>query len=161
MEVAETAIKLIEEKLEKLKEFLAIAFVAEEKDALKKQIEFFEGILESLELAKKEVNNDETEARYIDAAVKYANQIGFIVYRKTATEFKDLPTPEQTAAKVNKFNDARQKRVDEINKQHQEIFEEQKALDVFTGIIAGLSKEEAKKRMAEHEAKIREAAKNQ
>ena len=69
--------------------------------------------------------------------------------------------PEQTAAKVNKFNDARQKRVDEINKQHQEIFEEQKALDVFTGIIAGLSKEEAKKRMAEHEAKIREAAKNQ
>lgn len=161
MEAAEKAITIIEEKLNKLKEFLAAAFVAEEKESLKKQIEFFEGILKSLELAKTEANTDETKARYTDAAVKYANQISFIVYRKTAPELEDLPTPEETAAEVNKFNSARQARIDEINKQHQAIFEEEKALDVFTGIIAGLSKEEAEKRMAEHEAKIREASKNQ
>lgn len=147
MEAAEAAIKLIEEKLKELTD--------------KKQIEFFEGILKSLELAKTEIKNEETEARFIDASVKYANQISFIVYRKTAPEFKDIPTPEETAAKVQEFNNERQKRVDEVNAKHQEIFEEQKALDVFTGIIAGLTKEEAQKRMAEHEAKIREASKNQ
>lgn len=147
METAEAAIKIITQKLEKLTD--------------EKQIEFFTGILKSLELAKAEVDNDEKEARFIDAAVKYANQISFIVYRKEAEDLKILPTPEETAAKVQEFNAVRQKRVDEVNEKHKEIFEEQKALDVFTGIIAGLSKEEAEKRMAEHEAKIREASKQQ
>ena len=146
METAEAGIKIIKEKLTQLTD--------------DRQKEFFNGILDSLEIAKGEIDNDEKEARFIDAAIKYANQISFIVYRKTAPDFAGLPTPEETAAKVQEFNDARQKRVDEINEKHQEIFNEQKALDVFTGIIAGLSKEEAQKRMAEHEAKIREASKN-
>lgn len=146
METAEAAIKIITEKLEKLTD--------------EKQIAFFDGILKSLELAKTEIDNEEKEARFIDAAVKYANQISFIVYRKEAEDLKGLPTPEETAARVQEFNDARQKRIDEINEKHKVIFDEQKGLDVFTGIIAGLSKEEAEKRMAEHEAKIREASKN-
>lgn len=147
MEAAEAGIKIITQKLEKLTD--------------EKQITFFEGILKSLELAKSEIDNEEKEARFTDAAVKYANQISFIVYRKEAEDLKDLPTPEETAAKVQEFNAARQARIDEVNAKHQEIFEEEKALDVFTGIIAGLSKEEAEKRMAEHEAKIREASQKQ
>ena len=153
METAEAAIKLISE---------GVALLADEK-----QKEFFEGILKSLELAKAEIDNDEKETRYTDAAVKYANQISFILFRQAAltdamtAELRELPTPETTAAKVQEFNEARQARINEVNNLHKAIFEEEKALDVFTGIIAGLSKEEAEKRMAEHEAKIREASNNQ
>lgn len=153
METAEAGIKLINEGLALLKD--------------EKQKEFFSGIVKSLEVAKAEANDDEKKARLIDASVKYANQISFILFRQNsisdemAAELRELPTPEDTAAKVQEFNAARQARIDEVNKQHQAIFEEEKALDVFTGIIAGLSKEEAEKRMAEHEAKIREASKNQ
>lgn len=151
METAEAAIKLISE---------GVALLTDEK-----QKEFFEGILKSLEVAKTEAGNEEKEARFIDASVKYANQISFILFRKGALSdemeaaLRELPTPEDTAAKVAEFNNARQARIDEINKQHQAIFDEEKDLDVFTGIIAGLSKEDAEKRMAEHEAKIREASK--
>lgn len=153
METAEAGIKLINEGIDLLKD--------------EKQKEFFSGIVKSLEVAKVEANDDEKKARLIDASVKYANQISFILFRQNsisdemAASLRELPTPEDTAAKVQEFNAARQARIDEVNKQHQAIFEEEKALDVFTGIIAGLSKEEAEKRMAEHEAKIREASKNQ
>lgn len=153
METAEAGIKLINEGLTLLKD--------------EKQKEFFSGIAKSLEIAKAEANDDEKKARLIDASIKYANQISFILFRQNsisdemAAELRELPTPEDTAAKVQEFNAARQARIDEVNKQHQAIFEEEKALDVFTGIIAGLSKEDAEKRMAEHEAKIREASKNQ
>lgn len=132
-----------------------------------RQKNFFEGILKSLELAGKEADNEEKETRLEDAAVKYANQSSFILFRQNdltpdlEAKLRELPTPESTSEKVKAFNDARQKRIDKINAQHQAIFEEEKALDVFTGIIAGMSKEEAEKRMKEHEKKIREAAEAQ
>lgn len=153
MEAAESGIELIKGGIDLLKD--------------EKQKNFFEGILKSLEIAKAEINNDEKKARFIDASVKYANQISFILFRQnTITEamttvLRGLPTPEETAASVQEFNDARQKRIDRVNKIHKEIFDEQKDLDVFTGIIAGLTKEDAERRMAEHEAKIREAAQAQ
>lgn len=153
MEAAESGIELIKSGIDLLKD--------------EKQKNFFEGIIKSLEIAKAEINNDEKKARFTDAAVKYANQISFILFRQNtitddmATALHGLPTPEETAAAVQEFNNARQKRIDNVNEMHKEIFNEQKDLDVFTGIIAGLTKEEAERRMAEHEAKIREAAQAQ
>lgn len=153
MEAAESGIELIKGGIDLLKD--------------ERQKKFFEGIIKSLEVAKAEINNDEKEARFIDASVKYANQIFFILFRQnTITDamtkaLRGLPTPEETAASVRKFNDDRQKRIDRVNEMHKEIFNEQKDLDVFTGIIAGLTKEDAERRMAEHEARIREAAQAQ
>ena len=153
MEAAESGIELIKSGIDLLKD--------------EKQKNFFEGIIKSLDVAKAEINNDEKAARFTDAAVKYANQISFILFRQNtitdamATELRGLPTPEETAAAVQEFNNARQKRIDRVNEMHKEIFDEQKDLDVFTGIIAGLTKEDAERRMAEHEAKIREAAQAQ
>lgn len=153
MEAAESGIELIKSGIDLLKD--------------EKQKKFFEGIIKSLEVAKAEINNDEKKARFIDASVKYANQISFILFRQNTitdamtTVLRGLPTPEETAASVQEFNDARQKRIDSVNEMHKEIFDEQKDLDVFTGIIAGLTKEDAERRMAEHEAKIREAAQAQ
>lgn len=154
MDIAKSGIKIIEEGVVLLTD--------------QNQKNFFEGIIKSLELAEKEIEGDEEKAaRFTDAAIKYANQIAFILFRNNAitdsiaAELRELPTPEETAEKVRAFNEARQNRINEVNKLHQAIFEEEKALDVFTGIIAGLSKEEAEKRMKEHEEKIREASKNQ
>ena len=153
MEAAESGIELIKSGIDLLKD--------------EKQKKFFEDNIKSIEVAKAEINNDEKAARFIDASVKYANQISFILFRQNAitdamtTTLRGLPTPEDTAASVQEFNDARQKRIDSINEMHKEIFDEQKDLDVFTGIIAGLTKEDAERRMAEHEAKIREAAQAQ
>ena len=153
MEAAESGIELIKSGIDLLKD--------------EKQKKFFEGIVKSLDVAKAEINNDEKAARFIDASVKYANQISFILFRQNTitesmtTTLRGLPTPEDTAASVQEFNDARQKRIDSVNEMHKEIFDEQKDLDVFTGIIAGLTKEDAERRMAEHEAKIREAAQAQ
>ena len=146
MEAAESGIELIKSGIDLLKD--------------EKQKKFFEGIIKSLEVAKAEINNDEKAARFIDASVKYANQISFILFRQNTitdamtTTLRGLPTPEDTAASVQEF-------IDSVNEMHKEIFDEQKDLDVFTGIIAGLTKEDAERRMAEHEAKIREAAQAQ
>jgi hypothetical protein len=153
MDAAESGIELIKGGIDLLKD--------------EKQKDFFEGIVKSLEVAKTEINNSEKAARFTDAAVKYANQISFILFRQNtitdamAAALRELPTPEDTAASVQEFNKDRQERIDRVNQMHKEIFDEEKDLDVFTGIIAGLTKEEAERRMAEHEAKIREASQAQ
>ena len=70
-------------------------------------------------------------------------------------DFRALPTAEYTGEEVRKFEDARQERIDGLNDMHQEIVDEQKDLDIFTAVIAGMSKEEAEAKMAEYEAQVK------
>ena len=129
-----------------------------------KQKEYFTKIAESIRVASGLVNNDDEKmARLTDAAVKYANQVMFILYRAdkltdelTAT-FRSLPSAEETGDAVRKIDEERQKRIDEINNMHQQIVDEQKDLDIFTAVIAGMSKEEAEAKMAEYEAQAKAA----
>ena len=72
--------------------------------------------------------------------------------------FRRLVTPEFTGEQVREFEKARDERIEEINNMHQTIVDEQKDLDIFTAVIAGMSKEEAEKKMAEYEAQVKEAA---
>lgn len=144
---------------------LNLIVAVSEKLADEKQKNFFENVVSSIKVAKEEANDEEKQARLIDAVVKYANQASFLLFRQNglseemANTLRSIPTPEETAEEVKKFNDDRQKRIDEINEKHLAILEEEKALDVFTGIIAGMTKKEAQDRMEEHEKQIREAAK--
>lgn len=132
-----------------------------------KQRTYFEGVIKSLREAKENADNEEKFARLDDAAIKFANQAAFIIFRanklteEANEKLRELPTPEASSELVRKFEQARQERVDAINEQHLAIINEQKELDVFTGIIAGMSKEEAEDRMKQHEDQIREAAKAQ
>ena len=152
MEVADKGIALIKEIAEKLSD--------------QNQKEFFDKTAEALTVAKEYATTEEKEARLLDAVIKYANQSAFILFRQNemtdeiAAKLRELPTPEDTSAQVKTFNDARQEKIDAVNEQHREIYEEEKDLDIFTGIIAGMTKEQAEKRMAEHEAQIREASAN-
>lgn len=122
---------------------------------------YFTKVTKSVENASSLVDGDEEKAaRLEDAAVKFANQIMFILYRadkltdELTAEFRALPSAEFTGDQVKIHEAARQDRIDEINEAHQEIIDEQKELDIFTAVIGGMSKEEAEKKMAEYEAQV-------
>lgn len=156
--MAEETVKYIyQEALEVIEK--ATPFLVEEK-----QKEYFTKIAESIRVASGLVNNDDEKmARLTDAAVKYANQVMFILYRadkltdELTAAFRALPSAEETGDAVRKIDEERQKRIDEINNMHQQIVDEQKDLDVFTAVIAGMSKEEAEAKMAEYEAQAKAA----
>lgn len=129
-----------------------------------KQKEYFTKTAESIRVASGLVNgNTEKLIRLQDAAVRYANQAMFILFRsdkiddELSNAFRELATPEFTGDEVRKYENARQERIDNINNMHQEIIEEQKDLDIFTAVIAGMSKEEAEAKMAEYEAQAKAA----
>lgn len=125
------------------------------------QKDYFEKSIASVKNASELVgDNKEKEAYLVDASVKYANQLCFILFRDNtlpdslAEEYRKLPTPEETSEEVKEFTNARDARFEELKKQHQVATEEQKDLDIFLGVIAGMSQEEAARRMAEHDAQL-------
>ena len=125
------------------------------------QKNYFEKTIASIKNASELVgDNKEKEVYLVDASVKYANQLCFILFRDNtlpdslAEEYRKLPTPEETSENVKEFTDARDARFEELKKQHQVATEEQKDLDIFLGVIAGMSPEEAARKMAEHDAQL-------
>lgn len=127
-----------------------------------KQKDYFVKTVESLRAAAKLADTDERAVRLTDASIKYANQLAFILFRQNALDeeltakFRALPTPESTGEAVRDYEDVRQAKIDSINKQQQEVMNEQKSLDIFTAVIAGMTEEEAERRMREHEQQIKE-----
>ena len=144
----------------------AVAFMepAIERLTDEKQKDYFTKSVESLRTAAKLADTDERAVRLTDASIKYANQLAFILFRQGSLDetltpqFRALPTPESTGDDVRKFEDVRQAKIDSINKQQQEVMDEQKSLDIFTAVIAGMTEEEAERRMKEHEQQIKELA---
>lgn len=125
------------------------------------QKKYFEKVLASLDVAADMVGDDEEkQVRIVDAAVKYVNQLAFILFRngsiseEETAEFRELPAPEETSKKVREFEDAHQAKIDAINEQQKAIMDERKGLDLFLAIISGMSEEEAKAKMAQYEAQI-------
>ena len=127
----------------------------------KAQEEYFIKTLQSLKDAEELVDNDEKTARMKDASVKFANQLCFILFREgTITQdltdlLRSLPTPEMTSEEVKAYTDARDARIKALNDAHSLIVDEQKNLDVFLAVIAGYSKEEAVKKMKEHDEQVK------
>ena len=128
-----------------------------------KQKEYFTKIAESIRVASGMANNDEKLIRLCDASVKYANQVMFILFRtdkisdELAAKFRTLITPEETGKDVRQIEDERQARIDAITEQQQAIIAEQRDLDIFTAVIAGMSKEEAEAKMAAYEEEVKAA----
>ena len=126
------------------------------------QKEYFKGVIESLSTANEMVGDDmEKSARMVDAAVKFANQLCFILFREaTITDkltdyLRSLPTPEDTTKAVKQYSDEREARIKALNDAHNSIMDEQKSLDIFLGVIAGMSAEEAARRMKEHDDQVK------
>ena len=128
-----------------------------------KQKDYFTKVSESIMTAAGMVeDNEEKMARLCDAGIKYANQLAFILFRASKldgellAEFRLLPTPEYTGEAVRKFDEVRQAKIDSITAQQKDVLEEQKALDIFTAVIAGMSAEEAERRMEEQAEQLRQ-----
>lgn len=99
------------------------------------------------------VNKNEEKIALLKAyAVQEANRVASTLWRlqllteELETEYRTLPSMIDVATEYNKFNDARKERMDKVMADHKVISEEEKELDIFKGIINGISAKEAEKK---------------
>lgn len=99
--------------------------------------------------------NEEKIAMLSAYAVQEANRVVTMLWRmellteELETEYRKLPKMEDMAKTYNEFTSARKERMDKIMADHKVIAEEEKELDIFKGIINGVSAEESEKRYNE------------
>ena len=103
------------------------------------------------------LNDNEEKIAMLGAyAVQEANRVASTLWREglltseLEKEYRTLPKMAEMAAKYNEFLDARKARMDEIMAQHKVISEEERDLDIFKGIINGVSAEESEKKYDEY-----------
>lgn len=96
------------------------------------------------------VNENEEKIALLKAyAVQEANRMASTLWRlkllpdTLEAAFRALPSLKEVADEYNKFMDARKERMDAIMEQHKAIAEEEKELDIFKGIVNGISAKEA------------------
>lgn len=99
------------------------------------------------------VNEDKEKTALLGAyAVQEANRVVTTLWRlellPEATEkaYRALPTMKAMADAYNEFTSARKARMDAIMADHKVVADEEKDLDIFKGIINGISAKEAEKR---------------
>lgn len=101
-------------------------------------------------------SNIERESLLRAFAVQEANRVVTMLWRmelltpELEKEYRALPKMEEMAAAYNVFTDERKARMDKVMEDHKAIAEEEKELDIFKGIINGISAEESEKRYNEY-----------
>lgn len=97
------------------------------------------------------VNEDPEKTALLSAyAVQEANRLVTTLWRLELLpegmekEYRALPSMKEMADAYNEFTGARKERMDKIMADHKVIAEEEKELDIFKGIINGISAKEAK-----------------
>lgn len=103
------------------------------------------------------LNENEEKIAMLGAyAVQEANRVVSTLWREELLtpelekEYRKLPKMTEMADKYNEFTSARKARMDEVMEQHRAIAEEEKELDIFKGIVNGISAEESEKRYNEY-----------
>ena len=141
----------------------AMEFVAKATTKLedKKQIEYYNRIISSMKEAasmagdgsKEKPSDAEFHAILNDAAVRYANQIAFILFidnkldDELAADLRTLPSVDEVSSERKTHDNARNARIEEIKSEQQRIIDRQQQIDLFTAVIAGYSREEAESKM--------------
>lgn len=102
------------------------------------------------------VNEDAEKTSLLGAyAVQEANRVVTTLWRlqllpeDMEKEYRALPTMKEMADAYNEFTSARKERMDKIMADHKVIAEEEKELDIFKGIVNGISAKEAEKKYNE------------
>lgn len=96
--------------------------------------------------------NEEKEALLKAYAVQEANRVVTTLWRlqllpeEMEKAYRELPTMKEVADAYNEFTSARKEKLDKIMADHKVIAEEEKDLDIFKGIINGISAKEAEKK---------------
>ena len=114
-------------------------------------------INEAIANAMGAVNEDEEKTALLGAyAVQEANRVVTTLWRlqllpeEMEKAYRELPVMTEMADNYNKFTSARKERMDKIMADHKAIAEEEKELDIFKGIINGISAKEAEKKYNEY-----------
>ena len=101
-------------------------------------------------------NENEEKIAMLEAyAVQEANRVVSELWReellpeKLETEYRKLPKMTDLAKKYEAFVTARKERMDKVMDDHKVIAEEEKDLDIFKGIVNGISAKEAEKKYNE------------
>lgn len=110
------------------------------------------------------LNKDEERIALLTAyAVQEANRVVGLLWREQLltpeleAEYRKLPKMKEVADAYNKFEQAKQAERDEINKVMQKFAQEQKELDIFKGVINGMSAETAKKEYEAYQKQAQQA----
>lgn len=144
------------ETAEKAKTYLekAIKLLPEDN----KNFEYFVKFLEGYANAKDLANSEEKQALIVDAIVKVANQLTFIMFRENLLtdelekEYRALPKPEETSAKLEEANNVRKKHYEELAELNKEAEDEQAEIDIVQQVLGGRSVEEAKQKLEDYKA---------
>lgn len=99
------------------------------------------------------VNKNEEKIALLTAyAVQEANRVVTTLWRlqllpeDMEKTYRELPVMKDVADAYNEFTSARKERMDKIMADHKVLAEEEKELDIFKGIINGISAKEAEKK---------------
>ena len=110
------------------------------------------------------VNENEEKMAMLKAyAVQEANRVASTLWRlnlitpELEKQYRALPQMNDMADAYNEFTSARKERMDKIMADHKTIAEEEKELDIFKGIINGISAEEATKKYEEYQKQAQQA----
>jgi len=123
-----------------------INYFADKKKALKNAIEFQTG--------------EEQEVLLAEVAVQWANDFNYILVRRHLQDdesleaFYKLPVLEELAKDYAVFKDARKAKWEELNAKQKELQDEEEVLDLFKGVLNGLTPEQAKKQLEAYKAKL-------
>lgn len=122
-------------------------------------------INEAINNAMGAVNEDEEKTALLRAyAIQEANRVASSVWRLAPPvpedfekAYRELPSMKEVADEYNVFTDDRKARMDKVMAAHKVIADEEKELDIFKGIINGISAKEAEKKYEEFEAAQQQA----
>ena len=102
------------------------------------------------------LNDSEEKTAMLKAyAVQEANRVASTLWREGLItpeyekKYRSLPSMKEMADAYNVFVDARKSRLDDVMADHKVIAEEERELDIFKGIINGISAKEAEKKYEE------------
>lgn len=149
-----------EEGIKLEKNFLkkASLLVKDEKDA-----NYFKEKKKALQAAEKLADDDEKKAMLWGQYGMVRNQLAFLLFRtsdltkEVEDEFRSLPPLEVLDATVKVFEEAHKKEEDEFKAFAQKKYEEEQKLDIFKAVCNGMSEEEAKAKLAEYEAQVKQS----
>lgn len=155
METIKAANRIIKEGIELLPDEAKGDFKAQTGD-----IFIHEAIANAMAMVNKD---EEREALLAAYAVQEANRVASTAWRfKVLTDileaaFRALPTMKDAAGKYNGFINARKERMEDVVRLHKEITDEEKDLDIFKGVINGMSAKDAEKRYEEMQQQMKAA----
>lgn len=148
METIKKANKIIKDGIALLPDDAKVDFKAQTSDLF---------INEAISNAMGCVNKNEEKESLLKAyAVQEANRVVTTLWRlgllpeDMERDYRALPTMKEMADEYNAFTSARRERMDKIMADHKIISEEEKDLDIFKGVINGISAKEAEKKYDEY-----------